>query len=449
MQIGLTDFRGFHHLAPVNIRPLTLLVGENSAGKSSFLAALRIALQLVDNSGAASFNRSPFFLGAYEQLAHSGRGPKNRAKKFELQLTLNVTPDRRFTLNTKPRSKIIEPLLVTVKFTFGNEKSQPVLRAFDLSFDKYNLSLGLAEPIELRLNTPSLKDFRLPSDLRGRISVPPPGEYNTPMFFARQLHFLLRFGSYDLTKSGEEEVELLGAVVEGMQNSIPGDLYASSPVRSEPSRTYNPEEAVSSPEGKHTPFVLAQMETYEPAAWDSMKTELEKFGKQSGLFEKIDIRRFGRSGSGPFQIEINTVGGARTNLMDVGYGVSQALPLVVELLRAKKGSMFLFQQPEVHLHPSAQAELATFFSSVIREKRHTIVAETHSDYILDRIRMDIRDGKGLKKEDVAILYFERRNNDVTLTEISIDALGNIVGAPASYRRFFLQEQLRSVGIDGD
>jgi predicted ATPase len=234
-----------------------------------------------------------------------------------------------------------------------------------------------------------------------------------------------------------------------MQNSIPGDLYASAPVRSEPSRTYNPEEAVSSPEGKHTPFVLAQMETYEPAAWNNMKSELESFGKQSGLFEKIDIRRFGRTGSGPFQIEINTVGGARTNIIDVGYGVSQALPLVVELLRAKKGSMFLFQQPEVHLHPSAQAELATFFSTVIREKRHTIVAETHSDYILDRIRMDIRDGRGLKTDDVAILYFERRNNDVTLTEISIDALGNIVGAPASYRNFFLQEQLRSVGISED
>src|SRR5881396_1662040 len=77
----------------------------------------------------------------------------------------------------------------------------------------------------------------------------------------------------------------------------------------------------------------------------------------------------------------------RFNLVDVGYGVSQALPILVDTLqRPAADEVFLLQQPEVHLHPRAQAELGSFFVSQAGKKRRFVI-ETHSDYLVDRVRM--------------------------------------------------------------
>jgi predicted ATPase len=108
--------------------------------------------------------------------------------------------------------------------------------------------------------------------------------------------------------------------------------------------------------------------------------------------------------------------------------------------------MFLLQQPEVHLHPSAQAALGSFWCEVGSWKRQLIV-ETHSDHLLDRVRMDVRDGRGrLKPDDVSILFFERDDLDVHIHSLRLDKRGNVLGAPASYRRFFMEETTRSLGF---
>ena len=108
--------------------------------------------------------------------------------------------------------------------------------------------------------------------------------------------------------------------------------------------------------------------------------------------------------------------------------------------------MFLLQQPEVHLHPQAQAALGTLFCEVAAGGRQLVV-ETHSDYIIDRVRMDVRDGTtGLKPEDVSILYFEPGDLDVKIHSIRLDEMGNVLDAPQGYRQFFAEELRRSIGI---
>ena len=75
------------------------------------------------------------------------------------------------------------------------------------------------------------------------------------------------------------------------------------------------------------------------------------------------------------------------------------------------------------------------------------MVETHSDYIIDRVRMDVRDGKtGLKPEDVSILYFERGEADVKIHSIGLDEQGNVLDAPEGYRQFFADELTRSIGL---
>ena len=134
------------------------------------------------------------------------------------------------------------------------------------------------------------------------------------------------------------------------------------------------------------------------------------------------------------------------NLIDVGYGVSQAIPIIADCVSAEPGSTLLIQQPEVHLHPRAQAAMGSFFGQLVEARRNRLVVETHSDYLLDRIRMDVRDER-LRASDVMILYFEQGRGGVGISPIELDAAGRVIGVPDGYRSFFLEEQRRFFGVD--
>ena len=185
--------------------------------------------------------------------------------------------------------------------------------------------------------------------------------------------------------------------------------------------------------------------------WSKLKSSLETFGLAAGLFDEITVRPLGKTGSDPFQIQVRkgskSLKGPFRNLIDVGYGVSQVLPVVTELLAPSiPTDLFLFQQPEVHLHPSAQAELGTLLGQVAADGRQLIV-ETHSDHLIDRVRMDVRDNAtDLKPDDVSLLYFERDGLDVRIHSLGFDEMGNVLNAPPGYRRFFLEEVNRSLGL---
>ncbi|MDE0126517.1 MAG: AAA family ATPase [Bryobacterales bacterium] len=225
---------------------------------------------------------------------------------------------------------------------------------------------------------------------------------------------------------------------------------ANAPVRSRPRRTYDPLPPERDPEGDYIPMYFSSLAIAEPTIWKNLKHELQSFGKSSGLFDELSIRHLGHKRIEPFQIQVRRFGskhkGPMRNIIDVGYGVSQVLPLITELLQTDSESMFLIQQPEVHLHPTAQAALGSLFCQIANWKQQLIV-ETHSDYIVDRIRMDVRDKKSnLNAEDVSILYFERDDLDSKIHCLRLDEYGNILSAPDSYRRFFMRETRRSLGI---
>ncbi len=180
--------------------------------------------------------------------------------------------------------------------------------------------------------------------------------------------------------------------------------------------------------------------------WTGLEGELSAFGKESGLFDAIDVRYLGpgKKMSDPFQIQVKVRGQhARTTLIDVGYGVSQVLPILVDGF-LRQGEFLLMQQPEVHLHPRAQAALGTFLGRLVSARRTRVVVETHSDYLVDRIRLAVRAEKGLRQSHVSILYFERANGGVMVHPMTVDAHGNLLGAPAGYRDFFIKEELSLV-----
>ena len=218
--------------------------------------------------------------------------------------------------------------------------------------------------------------------------------------------------------------------------------YAFAPTRANPQRTYDPGAKPPDPEGRHIPMVLAVSSDALP----DFREHMEKFGKASGLYSKVSVRKLGSEGSDPFQIEVELPGGnGPRNLIDVGYGVSQAIPIIAGAVSTDPGTTLLIQQPEVHLHPRAQAAMGSFFAQLADSGRNRLVIETHSDYLVDRVRTDVRDEK-IKATDVIILYFEQAKGGVGIHPIGIDARGRVVGVPEGYRSFFLEEDRRFFGV---
>jgi hypothetical protein len=246
-------------------------------------------------------------------------------------------------------------------------------------------------------------------------------------------------------KKPKEQVQLLTSELFSLvQGIFPyTNVLSIAPIRTKPRRTYDQFNEEFKPEGDHVPLKLARLleseEADEEAYRETIKRALVRFGQESGLFDTVEIERLGKEPSSPFRVAVH-LGGLALNLIDVGYGVSQSLPIIVQSLISKKEGMLLMQQPEVHLHPKAQAALGTFFASLANTQRLRFAIETHSDYLVDRIRQEVAKGT-VRHEDVTILFFDKKNGHSKIHPISLDKEGNVANTPEGYRSFFLEEEM--------
>ncbi len=115
---------------------------------------------------------------------------------------------------------------------------------------------------------------------------------------------------------------------------------------------------------------------------------------------------------------------AKVLLTDVGFGVSQILPILVLCYYVEKGSTILLEQPEIHLHPSVQMGLADVFIDVIKNRKVQIILESHSEHLLNRLQRRIAD-QTLQNDDVALYFCETKENTAKLRTLKTDLFGNI------------------------
>ena len=103
------------------------------------------------------------------------------------------------------------------------------------------------------------------------------------------------------------------------------------------------------------------------------------------------------------------------------------------------------QQPEVHLHPRGQAELSSLLVQLTKEKGRNFIVETHSDYMIDRARIEIQK-KNIPPEQVSLIYLEPKQDGVEVHNITFDEQANMQNVPDGYRNFFLKESDRLLGF---
>lgn len=441
VNFSLQNFRCFASPGAVHIAPITLLVGENSTGKSSFLAALRQVLEVFQVIGGSSFNREPYYLGSFEQIAHYRGGRSGRAKTFCLSIEIGaddgqeelIVPSRRSIRNTTHQVTFAkgttQPELVRYSVT-----ARSVSAEFDFSSSKPKITFGRTGEAAVQVDP----DRAPPSALMRR----------DVSYLAYYLQDVLLNSRSDSVRSDDRQGETVKTLVNTVRSAsryLQKRVFASAPVRIQPRRVYTPSELTSLNAGEQVPLEMANQKLTSPEKWQLTKSRLVEFGSKAGLFEDVDIKRFGKTDSDPFQLQIKNQGPA-ANIVDVGYGVSQALPLLYPLQSDSGYDVFLLQQPEVHLHPRAQAEFGSLLTSLSRDHRDcTYVVETHSDFIVDRVRADVRAGI-VSPKDVSILLFRREGLDVAILPMGLDEKGEISGYPDDYREFFLREQARILGI---
>lgn len=119
------------------------------------------------------------------------------------------------------------------------------------------------------------------------------------------------------------------------------------------------------------------------------------------------------------------------NIVDVGQGMNQILPLVVRSLIARPGSTIVLEQPELHLHPAAHGDIGTLFAGSSKDNDQRFIIETHSENLILRIRkLVIENYKDLKPEDVIIYWVDdAARNGHQLKEITIDETGTLTDWP--------------------
>ena len=128
--------------------------------------------------------------------------------------------------------------------------------------------------------------------------------------------------------------------------------------------------------------------------------------------------------------------GPAVPLTDVGFGVSQVLPLIAQCYYAPEGSILILENPEAHLHPKVQSELADVFIDVVKNRNVQIILESHSEHLLLRLMRRIAEygieEEGISADQTAFHFCEIKDGNSTARKLEVDEYGNISNWPKDF-----------------
>jgi predicted ATPase len=415
----IKNYKGFDEII-LNLLDVNFFVGENSTGKTSILKLISI-LCGTDFWFYSQFNVDDVELGYFDEIKN-----KNSEDKYF-----------RIGLENKDNSADAE-LSFRILLEFEEYKSVPKLKVVKFSTDKYDFLLKISTK-QIRYIYKPRVDCQFISWVNDFVFK---GNYKIIDGHFNELPLMLV-----LSFVAEKVVERQSKSTIDFMNRV--GLFKKylwvAPIRAKAKRIYESYEIKYSPEGNHVPSLLKELlfKTNKKNR-ERFVNILNQFGRESNLFDEIKIKNLGNTSASPFEI-IVVYGDTEIKITDVGYGVSQALPLIVGIL-SSKGYAFSIQQPEVHLHPKAQAAFGSVVYSAAVEDGNNFLIETHSDYTINRFRYCLSKHPNEKVKS-QVMFFRRVGNNNVIESILIGADGRFLdNIPDNYREFFIDEEIKLLEI---
>jgi len=433
----LDNFRNFYN-THIPIKDVNFLVGENSSGKTSVLNVL----ELIGNY-QFWFGEFKFFNESVDMRLFNDIVNPNSQNKIQFKIGFYFDESENIIISKRKSNTINIAIL-----KFKNKNGIPNISEINFSID--NLVINLQMFDNSIICSYKFSKFKKPKKfLKYCINQIPNSSYPKKIEIKNYINNLGLFYNINEILSNINKKEMAGKRLLLNKRIFPiNSPVWISPIRTKPQKTYDKYFESYSSEGEHTPYELNKILKNK-----NFKNALNKFGTESGLFNSIESISYNEEMYSPFQILIN-LDGKEYNFVNVGYGVSQILPILTEIFKTSFNNWFLIQQPEVHIHPRAQAELGELFfeQSFNYEKKRKFIIETHSDYIIDRFRVQLRKyykkkKVELKENNTQILFFKRSKLRNKIYPIGIDNDGNYSkNQPKSFRDFFIKESMRILGL---
>ena len=153
--------------------------------------------------------------------------------------------------------------------------------------------------------------------------------------------------------------------------------------------------------------------------------------REAGLIHQFKVVEIA-AGSNRWQAKVQVQkGGIEALLTDVGFGVSQVLPVVTLLQYVPEGATVILEQPEIHLHPLAQAHLADVIINAAQHRRIQVIVESHSEHLLLRLQRRVAEGK-VSNEELKLYFCDLVEGTSRLAPLSVDMFGNIDNWPEHF-----------------
>jgi len=474
-QISLTNFKAFQSLPGLPIKPITVLCGTNSCGKSSLLQSilfLKQTFESQDPSHTVLLNGRLVHLGTFENIVY-GKS-KDAPVVFDLTFRFLQEDLRRPPHGNSP------PLYYLLRDLIPQEHDHLENATCRLQY-RVSLRHGTARASAYDLKPVIISEMSSHAEVLVEGRPPAPGASLTVRqnadatytvswanFHRRpakaeskdvsqgQINVTLEFGNLSLKSIGfggePNRPEIPSAVMflfyrmTGIvQNALSTFSYLG-PLREEPSRRYIYEDEVVQvgTKGENAAYIYL-------AEQDSKIPQFHIYNEQLGRFELGRSHKLGDAvrdwlslmGITEFRpermneiiyltLDAGLAKDVTVNIADVGFGVSQIFPIILEGLRVPTGTTLVLEQPEIHLHPRLQMQLADYLVSLALSGKRVII-ETHSDHIVHRLVRRIVEAPDNRMRDlVGIHFISKTPEGAVAEEVQIDPSRGIVNWPEGF-----------------
>lgn len=440
--LRIQNFKGWKDTGIIEFSPITLFLGINSSGKSSigqFLMLLKQSCQSVDRQTA-------LFLGDSDSIVELG-GPVDmlymhnteNLLDFEYQWTL---PKETILTAASELDNTNEYIIDSLKFhgqirVYGKENKYLEVEKMEyntINNDNECFSISL-ERVQKASSARAYKavsnHYKLVRTAGRQWELPSPYR-----FYGFPDEMLMYFKNAWFT-----------AQLNAAQEQFFSTISYIGPLRERGERHYRwtgfaP--ASVGPTGRDAILALLASRTQKrlynfkvKQPLSNLESIVAKSLKEMGLVESFTIKKVSDDRQ-DYEVKVETKGSNTfTDIPDVGFGISQILPVIVQLYYAPANSIIIMEQPELHLHPSAQSALADIMIAAISARENAtprniqLIIETHSEHFLRRFQRRIAESK--LSEDKFSAYFANNENSTTVLEpLQINLLGEIVNWPKNF-----------------